>query len=379
MREQVITPRMSGRSGGASRTRAGEIVQRPARRERSTSAASSTRVKGGGLRGALAYFPLIAKVTLALMLGVLLFLGYRAAASASFFQARSLDVSGVSRASADDIKAVVRRGTAQTGIWRANLASISAELERLPWVRSAIVSRVLPDGLRVRVTERVPRAVVRTSNGKFIWVDDDAMSLGQMSTTDHMPAFFIRGWDESGTDEARAENRERIQKYLEMTREWEVAGLARRVSEVNLGDLRDVRAQLAGDDSQIEVRLGEKDFGTRLKRALKALDEQRDMPRGPFITYIVALDPRIVIGTSSGAQLSGDNAGASNGDAETSVSRAGARETHAAKSSDRKTAASEAAARKDKESRKDGSKDEAGRKDKGASDAKSQVRPRRVG
>ena len=45
--------------------------------------------------------------------------------------------------------------------------------------------------------------------------------------------------------------------------------LSERVSEVNVIDIRDVRAQLAGDDSQIEVRLGSQDFGKRLKDALE--------------------------------------------------------------------------------------------------------------
>jgi cell division septal protein FtsQ len=261
------------------------------------------------VRKALSYLPLVGKALLSVVAGVLIFTGYRAAASASFFQARNLDVSGTSRASADEIKALLRREVSQTGVWRADLAALGAEIERQPWVRNATVSRVLPDGIRVRVAERVQRAVVRTAGGKFIWVDDDAVSLGPMSPADRMPAFFIRGWDESGEAAARAENRERVQKYLEMTREWEALGLSARVSEVNLGDLRDVRVQLAGDDSQIEVRLGEKDFGSRLRRALRVLDEQRNTPRGPFITYIMTLETRTIIGTSTGSQVSGEGAG----------------------------------------------------------------------
>jgi hypothetical protein len=255
-------------------------------------------------------------------------------------------------------------------------------LERLPWVRAAVVSRVLPDGLRVRVTERVPRAVVRTSAGHFMWVDDDAVSLGAMSAADHMPAFFIRGWEEGSTDEARAENRERIRKYLDISREWETAGLAQRVSEINLGDLKDVRAQLAGDDSQIEVRLGEKDFGTRLKRALKVLDEQRDTPRGPFITYLVALDPRIIVGTSSGAQFSGENASVNNNnEAESNNVKDSARRTQPAKSTGHKPPASGSDARKEKEPEKksEARKGDAAKNDRRTADTKSQVRPRRVG
>jgi cell division septal protein FtsQ len=385
VREQVITPRLSGRGGdggGGRAPRSGEIVQRPARREKGGRAPA--RSQGGGkLRQALAYFPLIARITVAVALGALLFMGYRAAANASFFQARKLDVGGVSRANADEIRAVVRRNVAATGVWKADLSSISADLEKLPWVRAAVVSRVLPDGLRVRVTERVQSAVVRTSNGKFIWVDDDAVSLGAMSPADHMPPFFIHGWDETNTEDGHALNRERVRKYLELSRVWESAGLAGRVSEINLGDLRDVRVQLAGDDSQIEVRLGEKDFDNRLRRALKVLDEEKNKPGGPIITYLVALDRRIDVGTSSGTQLSGDNSNAShNGEAEANVNRTGPRETHpAARSINHGRDASEADARKEKGSRQKSEtlKGDAGKKDQRAKEDKSQVRPRRVG
>ena len=174
MKEQVITPR-AGRSGGAGKGRAGEMMQRPLPRERG---ASSSRTKSRGARRARAILPLAGKITLAVLVGVLIFAGYRAAASASFFQARNVDVSGTSRANADDIRAVVRRGVAQTGVWRADLGAISHELKSVAWVKEAVVSRVLPDGLRVRVTEREPRAIVRTSAGKFLWVDDEGVNLG---------------------------------------------------------------------------------------------------------------------------------------------------------------------------------------------------------
>lgn len=297
MREQIITPRANGRSvltGG--RGRSGGVVQKPSRR------GAYSHSQGSKLRTVLGYLPFVGKVLLAIIMGVLIFASYRAAASASFFEPRRVEISGTSRASMDQVNAVVRHAAAATGVWRADLQAISTEVEKLPWVRTAIVSRVLPDGLRVRVTERVPRAVIRTTAGKFVWVDEDAVSLSQMSPADQMPAFFIRGWDESGTNEAGAENRERVQKYLEMSREWATLGLNERVSEVNLGDAHDIRALLAGSDAQIEVRLGERNLGTRLQKALKVLDEQRSSPLGPFITYVVASqDGKIIFGYSPGA------------------------------------------------------------------------------
>ncbi|HEV2836762.1 MAG TPA: FtsQ-type POTRA domain-containing protein, partial [Pyrinomonadaceae bacterium] len=224
---------------------------------------------------------------------------YRAAASASFFQIKTVETKGASRASVEDIHAAVRRDVGPTGVWRANLQEISQHLERLPWVRTAIVTRVLPDGIRVRITERQPRAVVRTSSGRFTWVDDDAVYLGEMSPTDQMPAFFLRGWNED--EGGQTENRQRVAKFLELQKDWDAQGLSERVSEVNVQDLRDVRVQLGGDDSQIEVRLGSQEQGARLKKALTVLDAQRQTARGPLISYIdLSQGKRAIVGLVSG-------------------------------------------------------------------------------
>ena len=188
-------------------------------------------------------------------------------------------------------------------------AGISTRLERLPWVRTAVVSRVLPDGIRVRISERVPRAVVRTASGRFRWVDEEAVLLGEMLPTDQIPSFFLRGLSEEDSEAARNENRERVQKFLELQKDWDAAGLSERVSEVNLIDLRDVRAQLAGDSSQIEVRLGSQDQGKRLKKALDVLDAQRQTPRGALISYIdMSQGKRAIVGLVSGVHTTSDGA-----------------------------------------------------------------------
>ena len=318
LREQVITPRAGrGSQGGGSRGRAGEVAQqRPVKRgggqRGGRGDASSRKASKGGSSWsrAVAWLPLAGKTLLAVCVGLVCFTAYRTASSSSFFQLRTVDVSGVSQGSEDQIKALVRRAGGANGVWKADLATIRAELERQPWVRKAIVTRVLPSGLRVRITERTPRAVVRTSAGRFVWVDDDGVMTGTVAPTQNAPAFFMRGWDESGTESGRTENRRRVEKYLELSREWEAAGIASRVSEVNLDDLRDVRAQLTGDDSRIEVRLGRDDLTKRLRQSLEALDEQRSTPRGAFITYIdMTQGKRAVIGFKAHA-LNGSGASA---------------------------------------------------------------------
>jgi cell division protein FtsQ len=300
VREQVVAHKVGNRSGGSPR-RSGGVAQRPARRE------GAGEGVGTRLRALLGYFPAVLKLGLAIGAGVLIFAGYRVAASASFFQVSRVEVQGNSHVTSNDIQAVVRKETEKTGVWNADLNGMTARLGRLPWVKTAVVSRVLPDGIRVRISERVPRAVVRTGSGRFRWVDEDAVLLGEMLPTDQIPSFFLRGLNDEDSTTAQQENRDRVLKFLELQRDWDLAGLSERVSEVNLMDIRDVRAQLAGDSSQIEVRLGSQDHSKRLQDALNVLDSQRQTARGALISYIdLSQGKRAIVGLVSGVHTTSD-------------------------------------------------------------------------
>jgi cell division protein FtsQ len=325
MKEQVVASRGSRRSAAQPKG----FVQRPARRNGGPAARSFSP------RALFGYLPAALKVVLAVLVLITLIVGYRVAASAALFQVRTIDVTGTTRTSAEEIEGLTRRAVARTGVWRADLNAVSRELSRLPGVQRAVVSRVLPDRLRVRITERVPVAVIRTVAGHFVWVDDEGVALGEMKPADQMPAFFIRGWNEDGTEEARVENIERVKKYLALVREWNAAGLSDRVSEVTLVDLRDIRVQLAGKDSQIEVRLGSQDPGLRLKIALDTLDEYKQTPRGSAITYVDLQTGRVVIGSSSGNKTTPDSteAAQTSTTAPNTNANVGARNTQPEKSS----------------------------------------------
>ncbi|MDT7688341.1 MAG: cell division protein FtsQ [Acidobacteriota bacterium] len=301
MREQVITPR-AGRVGVGTKGRgAGVSVQQPGTRRAAARPAASkdSRQKSFAWKSALPYVPLALKVVLAVSLGLLAYVGYRTAVSASFFKVRTVDVGGATRASRDEIRAAVLR-LSNAGVWQSDLEAIANELKGLPWVRDAVVTRVLPGGLRVRVTEREPRIIARTSQGRLVWVDDDGVSLGAASPGEH--DFFVRGVEEARNDDALKQNRERVRTALELSRDWAASGLSHRVSEVNLEDLRDVHVQLAGEDAAVEVRLGREEFAKRFRQALEVLDAQRQTARGPYVTYVdVSQGKRAVVGTGTTA------------------------------------------------------------------------------
>ena len=299
MRDSIVAQKVGNRSGlGKSRSGVG---QRPAKR-------GSNESMSARLKSLLGYVPLALRIGVVAIIALIAFVGYRAAASASFFQIRIIEMRGAARASVEDLKSVVRHDVSETGVWRADLQELSKHLEHLPWVRTAVVTRVLPDGIRVRITEREPKAVVRTAAGRFIWVDDEAVYLGEMSPTDQMPAFFLRGWNEDDSAAVQAENRQRVRTFLDLQRDWSAQGVSERVSEVNLLDLHDVRVQLAGDDSQIEVRLGSQDQSARLGKALTVLDTQRQTARGPLISYIdLTQGKRAIVGLVTGNHTVADS------------------------------------------------------------------------
>jgi len=65
-----------------------------------------------------------------------------------------------------------------------DLDEIRRSLELIPWIRSAVVRRVLPDKLIIEVTERVPVAFARVDHATFL-VDDQGVLLESDSEFPH--------------------------------------------------------------------------------------------------------------------------------------------------------------------------------------------------
>lgn len=100
--------------------------------------------------------------------------GPRALSHFDFFHVRRIEYEGVRYARIAELMSLLRVDTLQS-IWQP-LDSLSARLERHDMVSSASVHRRLPSTLLVRVTERVPIALVRGENGLQV-VDDEGRVL----------------------------------------------------------------------------------------------------------------------------------------------------------------------------------------------------------
>jgi len=236
---------------------------------RKTRRTAANRKKGSGTLTNF-FVPLFFIVGILFCLGFLSFMGYRTATASAFFDVKKIEVRGANRASKDDIERIVRSYSEKSGVWNADLKAIKNDVEKISLVKTVVVSRALPDSLRVNVIERVPKAVVRTSAGDF-WADEDGIILGEVGKDEVRPPFVLRGWDEAKNDKAAKDNRERVKIYLKMLTEWQDYELSKRVSAVNLADLREPQAIVQDSGETVMIILANENYKNRLKSGLEKI------------------------------------------------------------------------------------------------------------
>jgi len=142
-----------------------------------------------------------------------------------------------------------------------------SQLQQLPWVESARVLRILPNRIRVELTERTPIALLR--NGRDLaLIDAHGVVLDRPEGEDlHFP--IVTGL----TDSLPLEEREkRMQSYQEFLRDADLVrpGSSDRVSEVDLSNPKDVRVVMTGlasaaDSQAVTIHFGNSDFTSKYR------------------------------------------------------------------------------------------------------------------
>jgi cell division protein FtsQ len=238
----------------------------PAKRRRTAKPAGRRAQSGGNF--ANFFVPLFLIFCILFCLGFLGFMGYRTVTASEFFDVKKIDVRGTIYAPKNDIEKIVAANTERSGVWNADLKEIKDRVERLDFVKSAAVSRVLPDGVRVTVIERVPKAVVRLSGGDF-WADEEGVIIAQVGKSESLPPFVMRGWDEAKTDKAVKDNQARVKLYQKMLEEWKTFELDKRVKVVDMTDLTEPRATVEDSGETVEIILAKDNFGKKLQSGLE--------------------------------------------------------------------------------------------------------------
>lgn len=250
----------------AKRTRK-RSTNRPAIRGRNGKAKRGT---AGTERLGKYFLPFFLSFCILVCLSALGFIGFRTATASEFFDVSLIQVDGVQRASKQDIERLVSAQSARSGVWNADLQDIKARIEKLSFVKTAAVSRILPNGLRVTVNERVPQAIVRMSSGDYL-VDEEGVVLARAESPEPEIPFVMLGWDESKSPQADKDNLTRVRMYQKMLADWQQFDLASRVKMVSLADLTEPRVFAADSGQIVSIALGRDNFGEHLKRGIGAI------------------------------------------------------------------------------------------------------------
>ena len=245
----------------------GTRVKHTPRKAGSAKGAASSSIfdhLGGGI------VPIVLSALILACLAVVFLLTYETIAASNFFRLRNVMVSGTDRASADDIEKIVVANAEKPGVWNADLHAIKQKIENVTFVKTAAVSRRLPSGLNVTVTERVPVAIVRLSGGDFL-ADGEGVILAPAKADEKRIPFAMLGWSEEKSEKAAKENSERLKMYQKMLTEWKDYDLAKRVQQVDISDIREPKATLEDSGMPVTIMLSRDNFGKQLADGIKAI------------------------------------------------------------------------------------------------------------
>ena len=201
--------------------------------------------------------------------------------SASALQVQQIAVHGNVRMAAGEVQAQVAelRGTS---IITADLSAYRRSLLSLPWVADVALRRVLPSTIEVFISERLPMGLCRMGDRVYL-VDRSGVVIdefGPQHAEFDLPIIDGLLRAPSGApavDERRADLAARLIDALAPD-----AGLAARVSQIDVSNLHDAVVLLDGDSALLH--LGEDRFLERLRSYTDVATSVRD--RVPDIDYV---------------------------------------------------------------------------------------------
>lgn len=152
-------------------------------------------------------------------------------------------------------------------VLRVPLDARRSQLEQIPWVESASVQRILPNRLRIELTERTPVAFARNGN-ELALIDAHGVILDRPRDEDlHFP--IVTGVSE---ELPRDQREKRMQTYEEFLKDVDLvrAGSSDRVSEIDLSNPKDLRVVMTGlasanDAQAVTIHFGSNEFTGKYK------------------------------------------------------------------------------------------------------------------
>jgi cell division protein FtsQ len=215
--------------------------------------------------------------TIATIAGVLVATAYGYAAHAARFRIQSSDdieISGVRNASRAQVMEIAGSDIGRN-VFFVPLDERRQQLERIPWVQSASVMRLLPNRIAVYIAERTPVAKVQIGS-RISLVDANGVVLGPPASRQTKYSFpVIHGITESEPLSSRAAV---MKTYNRLIRELDAdpaEHYIRQLSEVDLSDPEDVKVTADDAGGTVVIHLGNSDFLERYKLFAEHVGEWR--------------------------------------------------------------------------------------------------------
>jgi cell division protein FtsQ len=197
-------------------------------------------------------------------------------------------------------------------ILRIPLDTRRQNLESIPWVERAVVSRIMPNHIRVELVERAPVAFLRTGTDISL-IDAQGVILERPIEGDfHFPV--LSGVSESFPAAQRAH---RMALFTDLLRSMNQVkpGASDHVSEVDISDSSDLRATIAGldqmgisglqDQGPLLVHFGNKDFESKFRILLENISQWR-ATAGRVDSVDLRFSKQVVVNPESRASVSGN-------------------------------------------------------------------------
>ncbi len=142
-----------------------------------------------------------------------------------------------------------------------------AQLEGMPWVEHATVMRLLPNRIRVQVTERVPVAFVR-QGGNIGMADANGVLLDIPPDAPGNPSYSFPVVTGLKAEDSVADRAERMKLYAVFLKDLDSdgKGTSKQLSEVDLSDPEDVKALIPDHNVEVLVHFGTENFLARYRK-----------------------------------------------------------------------------------------------------------------
>ena len=183
-----------------------------------------------------------------------------------------IDVTGIHNVTRAQVMEIMG-GDIGRNIFFIPLARRKAQLEQIPWVRSASVMRFAPNRIAVQIVERIPVAFARI--GSKIFLIDELGTPMDLPTGKNKFSFpVILGMN---SNEPPSTRKARMKIYNDLMTQLDSGGAhySQDLSEVDLSDLDDVKVLAANADGAVLVHLGSSKYLERYKVYVAHVKEWR--------------------------------------------------------------------------------------------------------